>query len=314
MLSNSSHFVVNNSNCQFIERSTAESSGLKILHKASLPNAAYDSVAREIALHFIPKTDREDFVAEFVTWTRRADFPVMRLTGPKSNLAQLCAEKVREELAATFCFSESTTTEDPRRVFTTLADQIATYIPAYAEILDIKLRRNPGLVSKSLKLQFEELIAAPIKELLARGIDLGPRRVIVVEGIDECAGVHARCEILCTILESASGLPFRWAIFSRPDSQLEELWRERSLAAVSCWKNGNVSTTMLRTLLEKHEAGDKGLDEKWAKFSTHGLALLYLGTQEGTSATIELLRLITEFRRLPKSSSGLVCMRVLEIC
>lgn len=42
-------------------------------------------------------------------------------------------------------------------------------------------------------------------------------------------------------------------------------------------KNGDVSSAMLQTLLEKHEAGDKGLEDKWAKFFILGLALLYLG-------------------------------------
>ncbi|KAF9447831.1 hypothetical protein P691DRAFT_801775 [Macrolepiota fuliginosa MF-IS2] len=37
----------------------------------------------------------------------------------------------------------------------------------------------------------------------------------------------------------------------------------------------NVSTTMLQAL-EKHEARDKGLDEKWPKFFALRLALLYL--------------------------------------
>lgn len=56
-----------------------------------------------------------------------------------------------------------------------------------------------------------------------------------------------------------------------------------SLAALSLGfifvgsKNGDVSTTMLQTLLEKYEEGDQGLDEKWAKFFILGLALLYLG-------------------------------------
>jgi hypothetical protein len=56
-----------------------------------------------------------------------------------------------------------------------------------------------------------------------------------------------------------------------------------SLAALSLGfifvgsKNGDVSSTMLQTLLEKHEAGDKGLDENWAKFFALGLALLFLG-------------------------------------
>ncbi|KAF9443270.1 hypothetical protein P691DRAFT_632183, partial [Macrolepiota fuliginosa MF-IS2] len=95
--------------------------------------------------------------------------------------------------------------------------------PPYAEILDMKLRRNPALVSKSLRVQFDDLIAQPTKELLAKGVDLGSRRLIIVEGIDECANVQARCEILCTILKSADALPFRWALFGLPDSQLEVL-------------------------------------------------------------------------------------------
>ncbi|KAF9445585.1 hypothetical protein P691DRAFT_734689 [Macrolepiota fuliginosa MF-IS2] len=235
MLSNSSHFTMHTSNCNFVEYHTAEGSGLKILRGASLPKAAYDSAARESALYSIPKTGHEDFVAEFVAWTHRGDVPVMRLNGPKSNLAQLCAEKSEENLAATFCFLRSHGTDDPSRFFTTLAGQLAIHIPPFAEILNAKLYHNPDLVLKSLKVQFEELIATPIKELLAKGVDLGPRRVIMVEGIDECVSAHARCEILCTILGSASALPFRWAIFSRLDSQAEAALKERGLITESCW-------------------------------------------------------------------------------
>jgi 26S proteasome regulatory subunit N1 len=56
-----------------------------------------------------------------------------------------------------------------------------------------------------------------------------------------------------------------------------------SLAALSLGfifvgsKNGDVSSTMLQTLMEKHEAGDRGLEEKWAKFFALGLALIFLG-------------------------------------
>ncbi len=76
-------------------------------------------------------------------------------------------------------------------------------------------------------------------------------------------------------------------------------------------KNGDVSTAMLQTLLEKHEGGDKGLEDKWAKFFILGLALLYLGkfliqlicvfegsptcligAQEESDATIEFLKAI----------------------
>ncbi|KAJ3555633.1 hypothetical protein NP233_g12161 [Leucocoprinus birnbaumii] len=71
-----------------------------------------------------------------------------------------------------------------------------------------------------------------------------------------------------------------------------------SLAALSLGfifvgsKNGDVSSTMLQTIMEKHESNDKGLDEKWAKFFVLGLALLFLGAQEESDATIEFLKAI----------------------
>jgi len=57
-------------------------------------------------------------------------------------------------------------------------------------------------------------------------------------------------------------------------------------------KHGDVSETILQTLMEKYERGDKSLDEKWAKFMVLGLGLLYLGLQDASDATIETLKAI----------------------
>ncbi|KAI0711277.1 armadillo-type protein [Earliella scabrosa] len=53
--------------------------------------------------------------------------------------------------------------------------------------------------------------------------------------------------------------------------------------------NGEVASTILQTLMERE---DKQLDEKWARFMVLGLALLYLGLQEGSDATIITLKAI----------------------
>ncbi|KAF9442521.1 hypothetical protein P691DRAFT_789324, partial [Macrolepiota fuliginosa MF-IS2] len=177
MFSNANRFVNNNLPLKVvvsvfipvIRQGTNGCKGLRILHDASLPDAAYDSAARESALCFIPKTERKDFVPEFVAWARQPGSSVMRLTGPKSDLVQLCAEKLQEELAASFFSPKSKRADDRCQVFVTLADQLAIHIPSYAEMLDVKLRRNPGLVTKSLRVQFRELISTLIEELLARG-------------------------------------------------------------------------------------------------------------------------------------------------
>jgi 26S proteasome regulatory subunit N1 len=41
--------------------------------------------------------------------------------------------------------------------------------------------------------------------------------------------------------------------------------------------NGDVSAAILQTFMERCEGGDKSLDEKWAKFLSLGLGLIYLG-------------------------------------
>jgi len=43
-------------------------------------------------------------------------------------------------------------------------------------------------------------------------------------------------------------------------------------------QHGEISETILQTLMEKYERADKSLDEKWARFMVLGLGLLYLGS------------------------------------
>ncbi|KAG6873884.1 hypothetical protein C0995_009663 [Termitomyces sp. Mi166 len=57
-------------------------------------------------------------------------------------------------------------------------------------------------------------------------------------------------------------------------------------------ENGEVTGTILQTLMEKAEREDKALDEKWARYMVLGLGLLYLGLQDASDATIETLKVI----------------------
>jgi len=57
-------------------------------------------------------------------------------------------------------------------------------------------------------------------------------------------------------------------------------------------QNGEITSTILQTLLEKVERDDKSLDDKWARFMVLGLALLYLGQQSEAYTTIETLKAI----------------------
>ncbi|KAF7349265.1 26S proteasome regulatory subunit RPN1 [Mycena sanguinolenta] len=57
-------------------------------------------------------------------------------------------------------------------------------------------------------------------------------------------------------------------------------------------ENGDITGTILQTLMEKAERGDTGLDEKWARYMALGLGLLYLGLQDASDTTIETLKAI----------------------
>ncbi|KAJ7512053.1 armadillo-type protein [Mycena galericulata] len=57
-------------------------------------------------------------------------------------------------------------------------------------------------------------------------------------------------------------------------------------------ENGEITSTILQTIMEKAERSDGGLDEKWARFMALGLGLLYLGLQDASDTTIETLKAI----------------------
>ncbi|TRM60317.1 armadillo-type protein [Schizophyllum amplum] len=57
-------------------------------------------------------------------------------------------------------------------------------------------------------------------------------------------------------------------------------------------ENGEITGTILQTLMERAERSDGGLEEKWGRFMVLGLGMLYLGLQEASDATIETLKAI----------------------
>lgn len=148
------------------------------------------------------------------------------LTGPagagKSAIAQTCAEELEETLGATFFFSQPDRIDDPHRLFPTIAYQLATRNPSFAALVEDKLLHDRTLVSKSMKTQFRELIVAPLRILEANGVDIGPRRTVIIDGLDECRSDDAQCEIARIIMASIreESLPLSWAIFSRAEMHL----------------------------------------------------------------------------------------------
>ncbi|KAF8316845.1 26S proteasome regulatory complex, non-ATPase subcomplex, Rpn1 subunit [Clavulina sp. PMI_390] len=56
--------------------------------------------------------------------------------------------------------------------------------------------------------------------------------------------------------------------------------------------NGEIAETILQTIMERMEPDESQLSDKWARFLILGLALLYVGRQDASDATVETLKAI----------------------
>ncbi|KAF5361024.1 hypothetical protein D9756_004445 [Leucocoprinus leucothites] len=208
---NANNIVVTNP--VFVEHHQQYGRGIELLYNASRMQAAYDSAANEFAADSLPETRHGSILEGLSTWARHSTPPFLSLwiVGPESNLAHLCADNLGDYLAASFFFSRELGVEDPTQFFTTIAYQLALYFPAYEALINAKLRQSPGLLFKSLKIQFRELIARPFQELRARGETIDEsRRIIIINGLDDCKGDQARQELLRILTTETEPLPLRY--------------------------------------------------------------------------------------------------------
>ncbi|KAJ3569894.1 hypothetical protein NP233_g4757 [Leucocoprinus birnbaumii] len=183
-------------------------------------NATHDSALHEKLLESLPETTHHEFIYTFASWALQqyhTTSSIALIKRPRSDLAQLCTEHLDQHLAATYILSDPNY-DDPAKFFTTIAYQLASHSPAYAEVLENAVRQNPAVVTKCLEVQFQELILGPLKALSSRGIDpgMGMRKLIIVDGFDGYRCSMRTWKILRIVIKaSTEGLPLRWAFFSR---------------------------------------------------------------------------------------------------
>ncbi|KAF5360667.1 hypothetical protein D9756_004453 [Leucocoprinus leucothites] len=207
----------------FVEHSQ-HGRGVELLHNASRMEAAHDSSANEFAAESLPKTRHGPIIEDLSTWAQHPNpsFSSLWILGPESNLGHLYADRIEDRLAANFFFSRQLGIDNPTQFFVTIAYQLTTHFPAYKAFIDAELHQSPDLISKSLKVQFRKLIVRPFQQLRARGeITLGSRQIIIVSGLDECKGHPARKELLRILTTETVPLPFRWVVFTRPDTAVD---------------------------------------------------------------------------------------------
>ena len=145
----------------------------------------------------------------------------------KSAIAHNIAERCELEklLLAGFFFSRS----DPARsnskfLITTISYQIAINIPGTREKITAAIERDPLILSRSLEAQVAALIVKPLREALEAGYFNArtSRRLIIIDGLDECDHPAVQCTILEVIsrLFRDYHLPLLVFIASRPERHL----------------------------------------------------------------------------------------------
>ncbi|KAJ3562074.1 hypothetical protein NP233_g9800 [Leucocoprinus birnbaumii] len=223
----------------FVSHTRSGPSGIDVLREASYREVAIDSGDSNKRRCF-PGT-REQYIADITSWASASDGNVSSsifwMKGPagvgKTSIAQTCAEELKKtgHLGAAFFFSVIKY-DDPTRLFTTIAYQLSTILPDFRSILDDKIYNDKTLVTKSICSQFQSLIVEPLKELEIRG-RRASRKVIFIDGLDECAGMQA--EIIEIIAASAreNSTPFCWAIFSRPEPRIASTFDQANVACIT---------------------------------------------------------------------------------
>ncbi|KAF7984900.1 hypothetical protein HWV62_10907 [Athelia sp. TMB] len=146
----------------------------------------------------------------------------------KTALLHSVAEKLKRDglLASAFFFSRDTATRnDPKTLFTTMAQDIASLNALAAQDIAEALKAEPALASASLSRQFDALILRP-----SRRLPSDRSAVFIIDALDESISHDLDTELLTILRDKATQLPphVRILITSRPTSMIEEYLSGRS--------------------------------------------------------------------------------------
>ncbi|ESK86798.1 nwd2 [Moniliophthora roreri MCA 2997] len=209
--------------------------------------AAHDSAARYPLPRCHPET-RQEIKADILQWCRSpsSDANVFWVNGPagvgKSAIAQTIAELVEDEglLASSFFFSRNDGKRgDATYLVPTIAYQLAYRIPELNDAMTKIIQQHPGILSSSFDVQFSELLVGSCQlavELYGQEWMSGlTRRVIVIDGLDECETQRSLARQLLGRKEIRPqdlippiapmlnrNLPFQFLLFSRPEPRIRE--------------------------------------------------------------------------------------------
>ncbi|KAF9445649.1 hypothetical protein P691DRAFT_795362 [Macrolepiota fuliginosa MF-IS2] len=198
-----------------------ERQSMKILAEHVMVGAEFDSSDHRPSCH---SETRRDISHSIQSWMHNLarKYKILWLHGPagvgKSAILQTIAETEADSptsiLGATLFFSRQNSHDDSRCVFTTVAYRLAVIYPPYRQYVVKLLTLDPGL--------FKAFIVRPFVE--EKVMD-GHRDMVLIllDGLDECEGEEAQCEIIVLIGKFVLQYP------TRPEPQIQDAFSEREL-------------------------------------------------------------------------------------
>ncbi|KDR73816.1 hypothetical protein GALMADRAFT_633733 [Galerina marginata CBS 339.88] len=228
--------------------SADDSATFGFLLQQTAPNALHNSGERRDAVTCHPNT-RITIQERIRAWVESLDAQtldrlIMWLHGPagagKSAIAQTMAELFYDEgiLLAAFFFSRfDSTRNQSRSLISTIAYQVALSFPAVRANIISAINHDPHLFSKSLSTQMVLLLVEPLRPLISSGYFNNPkcRRVVIIDGLDECEKPKEQLAILATIADALRNhhLPLAFLIASRPEHELKSAFGNGNLKNLS---------------------------------------------------------------------------------
>ncbi|KAF5357845.1 hypothetical protein D9756_001243 [Leucocoprinus leucothites] len=240
---------------------------LERLRSAGTPEAGLDSAARYPLPRCYPGT-RTSIQEGLLKWLLdiRHERRMIWLFGPagvgKSAVAQTFAEAAKDRglLASSYFFSstQGEKRSDPLRIIPTIAYQMAIHSDHYKHAITRKLASDPSVLDATLEVQFRGLIEDPFLQLASHQVQPFGKTLhaIVVDGLDECSGDEAQCQLVGLIKEAAQKpyLPLLWLICSRPERHLKSTFSRLEYAHV-CGRKELVIDNQSRADVERFMRG-----------------------------------------------------------
>ncbi|KAF5364090.1 hypothetical protein D9756_001026 [Leucocoprinus leucothites] len=227
LFANSSRFVINGLEVNMVDTNHSNQPVLQRLIEKGRPEAIHNSDYREYPPRCSEDT-RASLRNDVLQWRANPNRE-QRLRwymGPagigKSAIAQSIAEELGGTgyLGGTFFFSRPGLINDPATVIPTLAYQLATRNNTYKQIISQRLVDDPLILNKNRSTQFNQLIIEPFQIVATTPGALQDPLLIILDGLDECKGTEAQCELVQLLLDHAGRIkefPLLWLIYSRPE-------------------------------------------------------------------------------------------------